>query len=1060
MASHIFLFSTPFLVFSLLAYASFFASFAYSATGAAEVANGRKEAEALLQWKLSLDNQSQSLLSSWAGDSPCNWFGISCDKSGSVINISLPNSSLRGTLNSLRFSSFPNLIGLFLPNNSLYGYVPSHSGILSNLAILNLSSNNLSGNIPPEIGNLVSLTILDLFSNKLTGTIPIFLENLKSLSILYLWNNNLSSPLAIIGNLTRSLTILALSYNKLTGIIPASLENLKSLSALYLYNNNFFGPITFIGNLTRSLTLLSLASNKLTSTIPASLENLKSLSALNLYNNNFFGPITFIENLTRSLTFLSLGSNKLTGTIPVSLENLVFLTILDLSSNKLTGRIPTSLGNLRSLSLLHLAENSLFGPIPPEMNNLTHLYALQIFSNRLSGNLPRDVCLGGLLSQFAAFENYFTGPIPKSLRNCSSLLRLRLERNQLSGNISEAFGTHPHLNYMDLSDNELHGELSLKWEQFNNLIAFRISGNKISGEIPAALGKATYLQALDLSSNQLVGRIPEELGNLKLIELALSDNRLSGDIPFDVASLSDLERLGLAANNFSATILKQLGNCSKLIFLNMSKNRSTGSIPAEMGSLQSLESLDLSWNSLMGGIATELGQLQRLEVLNRSHNMLSGLIPTSFSRLQGLTKVDVSYNKLEGPIPDIKAFREAPFEAIHNNTNLCGNATGLEACAALMKVRKKGPKVVILTVFSLLGSLLGLIVGFFIFCQSTRKKRLVEAQQILQCKADVSARWCPDGELRYEDIIEATEEFDSKYCIGARGYGVVYKAVLPSEQVLAVKKFHQTPEVEMSSLKAFRSEIDVLMGIRHRNIVKLYGFCSHAKHSFLVYEFVERGSLRKLLNDEEQAVKMDWDKRINLIKGVANALSYMHHDCSPPIIHRDISSNNVLLDSEYEAHVSDLGTARLLMPDSSNWTSFAGTFGYTAPELAYTMKVDEKCDVYSFGVLTLEVMMGKHPGDFISSVMFSASTSSSSPSGHNTLLKDVLDQRLPPPENELADGVAHVAKLAFACLQTDPHYRPTMRQVITELTTRWPSLPKRLSRMEMEDILVHRNVIG
>jgi Leucine-rich repeat (LRR) protein len=165
MASHIFLFSTPFLVFSLLAYASFFASFAYSAsTGAAEVANGRKEAEALLEWKVSLDNQSQSLLSSWAGDSPCNWFGISCDKSGSVTNISLPNSSLRGTLNSLRFSSFPNLTVLNLHNNSLYGYVPSHIGNLSNLSFLNMSFNSISGNIPPEIGNLVSLTVLTLIN--------------------------------------------------------------------------------------------------------------------------------------------------------------------------------------------------------------------------------------------------------------------------------------------------------------------------------------------------------------------------------------------------------------------------------------------------------------------------------------------------------------------------------------------------------------------------------------------------------------------------------------------------------------------------------------------------------------------------------------------------------------------------------------------------------------------------------------------------------------------------------------------------------------------------------
>ncbi|KAJ6869561.1 MDIS1-interacting receptor like kinase 2 [Populus alba x Populus x berolinensis] len=466
------------------------------------------------------------------------------------------------------------------------------------------------------------------------------------------------------------------------------------------------------------------------------------------------------------------------------------------------------------------------------------------------------------------------------------------------------------------------------------MTTFKISGNKISGEIPAALGKATHLQALDLSSNQLVGRIPKELGNLKLIELELNDNKLSGDIPFDVAALSDLQRLGLAANNFSATILKQLGKCSKLIFLNMSKNRFAGSIPAEMGSLQSLQSLDLSWNSLMGGIAPELGQLQQLEFLNLSHNMLSGLIPASFSRLQGLTEVDVSYNKLEGPIPDIKAFREAPFEAIRNNTNLCGNAAGLEACAALMKNFGLDPKVVFLTVFSLLGSLLGLIVGFLILFQSRRKKRLVETPQ-----RDVTARWCPGGDLRYEDIIEATEEFDSKYCIGTGGYGAVYKAVLPSGQVVAVKKFHQTPEVEITILKAFRSEIDVLMGIRHRNIVKLYGFCSHAEDSFLVYEFVERGSLRKVLNDEEQAVKMDWDKRMNLIKGVANALSYMHHDCSPSIIHRDISSNNVLLDSEYEAHVSDFGTARLLMPNSSNWTSFAGTFGYTAPGMSLSFNV-------------------------------------------------------------------------------------------------------------------------
>ncbi|KAJ6973980.1 MDIS1-interacting receptor like kinase 2-like [Populus alba x Populus x berolinensis] len=196
------------------------------------------------------------------------------------------------------------------------------------------------------------------------------------------------------------------------------------------------------------------------------------------------------------------------------------------------------------------------------------------------------------------------------------------------------------------------------------------------------------------------------------------------------------------------------------------------------------------------------------------------------------------------------------------------------------------------------------------------------------------------------------------------------------------------------------------------------------------------------LSSEEQAMDMDWNRRLNVVKGVANALSYLHHDCSPPIINRDISSSNVLLDLEYEAHVSDFGTARLLMPDSTNWTSFVGTFGYTAPvrysqyyekmtrifaELAYTMRVNEKCDVYSFGVVTMEVIMGMHPGDLISSLSASAfSSSSSSQIIQHALLKDVIDQRIPLPENRVAEGVVYIIKIAFACLLANPQSRPTI----------------------------------
>nr|GMC75220.1 MDIS1-interacting receptor like kinase 2-like [Ipomoea batatas] len=177
-------------------------------------------------------------------------------------------------------------------------------------------------------------------------------------------------------------------------------------------------------------------------------------------------------------------------------------------------------------------------------------------------------------------------------------------------------------------------------------------------------------------------------------------------------------------------------------------------------------------------------------------------------------------------------------------------------------------------------------------------------------------------------------------------------------------------------------------------------------------------------------MELGWMKRINVVKAVAKALSYIHHDCLPPIVHRDISAKNILFDCEYEAHVSDFGIARILSLHSSNWTSFAGTFGYAAPEFAYTMEVTEKCDVYSFGVLALEVIMGKHPGDLITSI-FSSPISTA----HGILLlKDVLDSRLSTPTKQEAEELILVAKIAVACLNMNPQCRPSMQQVCVLLS--------------------------
>ncbi|QCE11681.1 protein brassinosteroid insensitive 1 [Vigna unguiculata] len=226
---------------------------------------------------------------------------------------------------------------------------------------------------------------------------------------------------------------------------------------------------------------------------------------------------------------------------------------------------------------------------------------------------------------------------------------------------------------------------------------------------------------------------------------------------------------------------------------------------------------------------------------------------------------------------------------------------------------------------------------------------------------------------------------------------------------------------------SFRSEIQALNEIRHRNIVKLYGYCSHSRFSFLVYEFLERGSIDKILKDDEEAIAFNWERRVDAIKGVANALSYMHHDCSPPIVHRDISSKNILLNLEYVAHVSDFGTAKLLNPSSTNWTSFVGTFGYAAPELAYTMEINEKCDVYSFGVLALEIVFGEHPGEFVTSLASSWNVMESTNDISSLMSK--LDERLPHPAEPIAKEIDSIINMTNACLTENPRSRPTMDQV-------------------------------
>ncbi|VAH99721.1 unnamed protein product [Triticum turgidum subsp. durum] len=187
---------------------------------------------------------------------------------------------------------------------------------------------------------------------------------------------------------------------------------------------------------------------------------------------------------------------------------------------------------------------------------------------------------------------------------------------------------------------------------------------------------------------------------------------------------------------------------------------------------------------------------------------------------------------------------------------------------------------------------------------------------------------------------------------------------------------------------------------------------------------MNRGSLGATSNCMGTAVEMDWARRLNIARDVAHALSYMHHGCFAPIVHRDIKSNNVLLDREFKACISNFGLAKILDVNGSNYTNLAGTKGYLAPELAYTTRVTEKCDIYSFGVLVLELFMGHHPGDFLSPIV-----------EKTTLLQNLLDTRLPLPRAEIAGEMFQLIVVTVRCIEPDPSHRPTMQQVLKVFST-------------------------
>ncbi|MFQ6660666.1 hypothetical protein Gotur_029088 [Gossypium turneri] len=553
-----------------------------------------------------------------------------------------------------------------------------------------------------------------------------------------------------------------------------------------------------------------------------------------------------------------------------------------------------------------------------------------------------------------------------------------------------------------------------------SVVVINLSGHGLSGGITPQIGSLSNIRYLDLSNNSLVGPIPSSVSNLtNLWYLSMASNLLEGPIPREIESLNALEYLNLSANKLSGPIPTQIGNLSNLRYLILAKNNLSGRIPLQIGGL-SLYQLELSHDIITGDIPSQLNS-QRIDL---SHNLLQGVIPSRFGSLTQLSLLDLSRNNLTGMIPELPIYPKKlnlsfnslwgpiphglldfPPETFTGNKDLCGSIQGFIPCPS---TKHNLAVIILVPTLLFLISIFPLVI--FILCQQYRAKALKHDPSPTK-NGNLFSIWNFDGKIAFEDIIKATEDFDIKYCIGTGCYGSVYRAVLPSGKVVALKKLHRLEAEQPTYDTSFRNEINFLTEIRHKNIVKLHGFCLHNRCMFLIYEYLEKGSLFYALSVDDEAMEMDWTKRVNIVKGVAHALSYMHHDCNLPIVHRDISSNNILLNSELEAFIADFGTARLLDPASSNRTVIVGTYGYIAP------------------VLALEILMGKHPSDLLSTL----SSSLSSSHVQNFMLNEILDPRSPPPRSrKMVGDIAFIAVIAFACLRARPKARPTMKLVSQE----------------------------
>ncbi|KAL5555459.1 hypothetical protein UlMin_037695 [Ulmus minor] len=737
--------------------------------------------------------------------------------------------------------------------------------------------------------------------------------------------------------------------------------------------------------------------------LPPSIGKLNKLSNLILVGCSFSGPIPDEIGSLKELVFLSLNSNQFSGRIPPSIGNLDKLYWLDLADNNLEGPIPVSSGSTPGLDLLvhtkhfHLGQNKLLGPIPEKLSSANMSLIHFLFESNGLVQTLEVLRLDG---------NKLSGDVPTNLNNLTQVAEMHLSNNKLTGLLLNLTGMK-NLTYVDMSNNSFDASDFPSWfSTLESLTTIVMERTQLRGEIQVSLFSLPSLQSVILRNNDLNGML--DMGTSYSNQLRLVDLQQNYITKFEgsnevnnVVIMNNTELLQNPASESNVSYVTPKYRCNPIP---CSSNKiSSPNCKCAYPYTGTLFLTAPSFSRLTSFFKQHSHPVDAVSVSDPFRN------PTQFSvmRLEVFPDGSDHFNRLEvlnmGFTLSNQTFKPpilfGPYYFYCIQVTTESKKSSKSSIGIIVGAAAGGTFLVLLL----------LLASMYAF----RQKRRVERAN--------------------EKLKKYTNNFSEANNIGSGGYGKVYRGTLPTGELIAIKRAQRE---SMQGGLEFKTEIELLSRVRHKNLVSLLGFCFEKGEQMLIYEHVTNGSLKDSLSGKS-GIKLDWTRRLRIALGAARGLTYLHELANPPIIHRDIKSTNVLLDDGLNAKVADFGLSKLMVDGEKDHvtTQVKGTLGYLDPEYFMTQQLTEKSDVYSFGVLLLELIMARRPierGKYIVRELRMAMDKSKDL--YN--LQEVLDATI---ETLIFSGLTRLigferfVELAMKCVEDARTDRPTMSEVVKEI---------------------------